>query len=91
MMVCTQSMASQSVCRPLIVMNCDSDESIERPSPCVQAITFAFADCPLCKVPIEHPSLPALLEPIRSLQVPPGFGRIVVSEREAPSMLVNLV
>jgi hypothetical protein len=37
----------------------------------VQAITFAFADCPLCKAPIEHPSLTALLEPIRSLQVPP--------------------
>jgi hypothetical protein len=50
----------------------------------MQAITFAFADCPLCKVPIEHPSLTTLLEPIRSLQVPTRTGILrVVSSRVA--------
>ena len=38
----------------------------------VQAIAFSFADCPLCKVPIDHPSLQELLEPIRTLQVGRG-------------------
>ena len=30
-------------------------------------ISFTFSQCPICKVPMDHPSLRSLLEPIKAL------------------------
>lgn len=30
-------------------------------------ITFTFSNCPICKIPIDHPSLVTFLDPIRLL------------------------